>query len=208
MSALWESFVNTAPVRWYLVALRAAGRFIARAVYGHSQPENNPHHLWDIDVRGPDECWEWLAPVNDGGYGYFWDSQSQSVVLAHRRAWERANGTITGGASILHSCDNPACCNPAHLRCGNAKDNAQDVKDHGRDAAWYMPKNGGASHGMAKLTAADVESIRQMRASGAVYTRIGEAFGISYQQAHKICTGKSWVRYGPRSVVSKEATHE
>ena len=205
MNTLWDAFMNTTPVRWYLVPLHTAGRFIARVVYGHSRPANSPGHLWDVDVRGPDECWEWLAPVNGGGYGYFWDKQSQSVVLAHRRAWERENGPIPDGALILHSCDNRACCNPAHLRPGTTKDNAQDVKDRGRGGGWYRSKNSGQSHGMSKLSWDDVGRIRAMRAGGAIYYDIADAFGISYQQAQKICTGKSWVPHGPRSVVSKEA---
>lgn len=163
-------------------------------------------HLWDVDVRGPDDCWDWLAPVNNGGYGYFWDKSSKSVVLAHRRAWERVNGAIPHGASILHSCDNPACCNPAHLRCGDAKANAQDVKDRNRDGRWYESKNSGRSHPLAKLSQSDIGGILTMRVNGATYASIGERYGISFQQAQKICTGKSWVPNGPRSKVAKEVT--
>lgn len=160
-------------------------------------------HLWDVDVRGPDECWPWLAPVNNNGYGYFWDRQAKRVVLAHRRAWEMVNGEIPAGASILHSCDNPPCCNPAHLRAGTAKDNARDVIERGRDGAWARSKNVGQSHGMAKLTWDDVDRIRTMRNEGAIYQDIAAAFGISFQQAQKICTYKTWVMYGPRSKRAK-----
>lgn len=149
-------------------------------------------YLWDVDVRGPDDCWEWLAPRNNHGYGYLWDKGLQRVVLAHRRAWERVNGDIPKGALIRHSCDNPACCNPAHLSIGTAKDNAQDVKDHGRAASWYEPRNGGAEHPMARLTPSDVLSIKEMRVSGATYVAIGQRFNVSFQQAQKICVGRSW----------------
>ena len=160
-------------------------------------------HLWDVDVRGPDECWPWLAPVNTGGYGYFWDSQIQRTVLAHRRAWERVNGEIPEGALILHSCDNPPCCNPAHLRPGTTRANARDVLDRGRDAAWRRSKNVGEAHGMAKLSQEDVARIRAMREGGAIYYDIADTFGISYQQAQRICTYKSWVMNGPRSKTHK-----
>lgn len=33
---------------------------------------------------------------------------------------------------VLHSCDNPTCCNPKHLRLGSAQDNADDKKIRGR----------------------------------------------------------------------------
>ncbi len=32
----------------------------------------------------------------------------------------------------LHSCDNPACCNPKHLRLGSGQDNGDDKRERGR----------------------------------------------------------------------------
>ena len=154
---------------------------------------------WTVDVRGPSECWPWTGTTNRAGYGALWDPAQRRTVLAHRRAWELANGAIPYGAYILHSCDNPPCCNPAHLRPGTAKDNARDVVERGRDAGWLASKNVGQSHGMARLTADDVERIRAMRAAGAVYKDIGAAFGITFQHAQKVCAGKTWVEHGPRS---------
>lgn len=148
-------------------------------------------------------CWEWEGKRNGGGYGYFYDPQTKKIELAHRRAWEIENGPIPAGASILHSCDNPACCNPAHLRTGTAKENAQDTKDHGRAEPWYRSRNVGEAHPLARLTAQDVEGIKAMRAAGATYKAIGQRFGISLQQAQKICTGKTWVKHGPRSAVAR-----
>ena len=57
---------------------------------------------------------------------------------------------------------------------------------------------------MAKLSREDVARIRAMREGGAIYYDIADTFGISYQQAQKICTHKSWVMNGPRSKTSKE----
>lgn len=33
---------------------------------------------------------------------------------------------------VRHSCDNPPCCNPAHLLVGTAAQNAQDMAERGR----------------------------------------------------------------------------
>lgn len=41
---------------------------------------------------------------------------------------------------VLHSCDNPPCCNPAHLFLGTNADNTADRHAKGRDAR-------GAAHG-------------------------------------------------------------
>ena len=80
--------------------------------------------------RGPDDCWPWTAFVHLG-YGKF--GVAGRVVGAHRMAYLLANGSIPEGLFVLHApviCHNRACCNPAHLRVGTARDNYQDaIKD-------------------------------------------------------------------------------
>lgn len=75
-------------------------------------------------------CWPWLAsyfPASKGGgpYGRFVRSRLNSV-LAHRTAYELSKGQIAEGLIVRHTCDNPSCCNPAHLILGTHKDNAAD----------------------------------------------------------------------------------
>jgi hypothetical protein len=50
-----------------------------------------------------------------GGH-YRW-SENNRTILAHRRAWEEANGPIPEGWQwvIHHTCENPACVNVEHL---------------------------------------------------------------------------------------------
>lgn len=59
------------------------------------------------------------------------------------------------GKLVLHSCDNPPCVNPRHLRIGTAKDNADDRDSRGRRKA---PSR--EAHGYAKLTEEAVADIR------------------------------------------------
>ena len=66
------------------------------------------------------ECWEWSGELSERGYGRY------GRTLAHRYSFSLAHGGITPGAGILHSCDNPACVNPRHLREGTEQDNADD----------------------------------------------------------------------------------
>lgn len=83
-----------------------------------------------VDKRGPDDCWPWLASDDGHGYGAFWDGDR--VTKASRFAYALVHGPIPDGIDILHRCDNPPCCNPAHLFAGTAKDNIQDMLSKGR----------------------------------------------------------------------------
>lgn len=71
---------------------------------------------------GPDACWMWTAAVQTTGYGAFGlpstDGSPRRVVLAHRYAYELANGTIEEGAQLDHLCPNALCVNPDHLTLG------------------------------------------------------------------------------------------
>jgi hypothetical protein len=77
-----------------------------------------------IHVRGPEDCWEWTGAVNRDGYGrYNMDGRGH---MAHRLAWVAAGNELPPGMVLMHSCDNPPCCNPAHLSVGTSAENTAD----------------------------------------------------------------------------------
>ena len=83
-------------------------------------------------VEDPDECWEWIPKARHKfGYGIFMD-RPYGTKKAHRVAWELTNGEIPNGLMVLHTCDNPPCCNPNHLFLGTAQDNSLDMMSKGR----------------------------------------------------------------------------
>jgi hypothetical protein len=56
----------------------------------------------------------------------------------HRVAWEDANGQeVPAGLFVRHTCDNPPCCNPAHLLIGTPADNVRDAVERGRVARGF-----------------------------------------------------------------------
>jgi hypothetical protein len=86
-----------------------------------------------VDVRGPGECWEWKGYRDKRGYGRF--GINRRVVLAHRFALELSEGLpLEAGECSCHHCDNPPCCNPAHLFRGTHAENMHDCKAKGRMA--------------------------------------------------------------------------
>lgn len=76
--------------------------------------------------RGADnECWPWLRGTDDKGYGRTY--VDGRCCGAHRIFLCIAKGEPPIGLPFaLHSCDNPSCCNPSHLRWGNHTENMHD----------------------------------------------------------------------------------
>ncbi|NJL70387.1 MAG: HNH endonuclease [Candidatus Competibacteraceae bacterium] len=85
-----------------------------------------------IEVKEPDECWPWTRGKNGQGYGVLYYPGDTAPYLAHRAAYEKVYGSISAGLCVMHSCDNPSCCNPKHLLLGTHADNMLDKKRKGR----------------------------------------------------------------------------
>lgn len=77
------------------------------------------------------DCWIWQGGKTNIGYGLIRDGKKMRTV--HRVSYEEHNQIkIPSGMSILHSCDNTLCANPAHLRVGTHQQNMQDMFARGR----------------------------------------------------------------------------
>lgn len=84
-----------------------------------------------VDQPDPEGCWEWQASTRKNGYGQIWFGDT--LLSAHRVAYEAHNGPLPAGYVLRHTCDNPRCCNPAHLLAGTQEANLRDMKVRGRD---------------------------------------------------------------------------
>jgi hypothetical protein len=85
------------------------------------------NRFWEkVDMQGPDDCWEWTASTDRDGYGKF---KAGKMYQAHRIAYYLATNEDPGDLCVRHTCDNPPCCNPAHLRLGTNDDNAHDREE-------------------------------------------------------------------------------
>lgn len=151
--------------------------------------------LWGrIDQRGPGECWEWTGNRSVRGYGQL--RVDGRTVRAHRLAYELTHGPIPPGLMICHSCDNPPCCNPAHLWAGTARDNNHDMVAKGRHRRRADESNAkfarGEKHGSAKLTATDVRQIRQRVSDGERQAKIAREFGVGKDLIWQIKERRIW----------------
>ena len=141
-----------------------------------------------VDRRGPDECWPWKSGLNRNGYGSF-KLASYRTVTASRVAIIAHTGQEPFGMHVLHSCDNPPCCNPAHLSFGTNAQNHAEKLSRGR------ARNGnavGSQNGNSKLTEDDVAQIVELLRKGMDNTSIAERFPITHSMVSLIRLGKMW----------------
>lgn len=82
-------------------------------------------------MQSSERCVEFVGAKNRDGYGVLSRAVNGSR-LAHRAALAEALGRPLEGI-VLHSCDNPPCINPAHLREGTHADNIADAMSRGRN---------------------------------------------------------------------------
>lgn len=73
------------------------------------------------------------------GYGQL--NFNGAITKAHRLSYAAFVGPITGGLFVCHKCDNPKCCNPAHLFLGTQQDNVADMVAKGRSHKGRKFKN-------------------------------------------------------------------
>ncbi len=136
-----------------------------------------------------DSCWLWTGTVNEKGYGHI--VHHQKLWKAHRLAWFFKNGEIPNGLCVLHRCDNPPCCNPAHLFLGTLADNHADMMSKGRGSK--PPLNFGEGHNRGKLKEVDVREILRLHSeSGVSALAIAKRFSVHNASIYNIIKGKSW----------------
>lgn len=127
-----------------------------------------------VSVRGENECWPWIkARVTDGygtiAYGF------GKIYATHRLAYILAYGEIPKGMMILHSCDNPPCCNPRHLKLGTNVDNIKDMIKKGRGSVII-----------------DYEKAKAIRLDKRKQRIIAKEYGITQSMVSLIKSGKRW----------------
>lgn len=142
----------------------------------------DPAFFWANVERTP-TCWPWRKSKRSSGYGQCWFRQR--VWTASRVAYILTYGDIDPSLDVLHTCDNPACCNPTHLWLGKASDNMKDCVRKGRIAR-------GERHGNARLTAEQVKQIRKRAASGERHRVLAAEYGLHIKYIPEIVARKVW----------------
>jgi hypothetical protein len=143
---------------------------------GSSEAFLRENLLWSSD-----DCLLWPYRLNNKGYGLAVIGGKQKTaprwmcILAH--GWPVAPRTDSA-----HSCGNPACVNPNHLRWATRTENMADKVLHGTT-------NRGERNWRTRLTAEDVKAIR---AAPPDLAALMEKYGMSKHGLSKIRSGNRW----------------
>jgi len=154
--------------------------------------------FWDyVDSSGgPDACWPWLRGHRSSGYGAVNLRTGRGVPLrgfaASRVAWALANDrdpcSMDRTEHVLHRCDNPPCCNPAHLYLGTHSENMADMVAKGRQGR----RQRGEERPAHKLTEADVLAARAAYRAGDSTPVLAARYGVGQAAMYNAITGKTW----------------
>lgn len=121
--------------------------------------------------REPGDCWDWLGAKGEAGYGK--KTHESRDVLAHRWIWGQLFGPVPEGLVISHTCGNPGCVNPHHLRAITQAENCRQ----------------GAG---TTLIPADVLEIRRAPRNQASARHLGSRFGVSENLIRDIWGKRAW----------------
>lgn len=154
-------------------------RFCSLACFNKAKSTPPAERFWaKVDKNGPTPehrpelglCWLYTAGVMPNGYGHFWmDGRGHG---AHRVAFYLTHGYWPKNA--CHHCDNPPCCNPAHIFDGSDLDNMRDKIAKGR-----LRVPAGSDHYFAKFSEQAIRNIRYACRSGESRGSIAARYGVN-----------------------------
>lgn len=175
-------------VLWFMVVLEKPERDSKLVIEVHVAQTARTIEEWITfilqNINNVNDCWEYTNRQDKYRYGeIIVGGRTGKHKLVHRLMYKHFNGVIPEGKLVLHRCDNPPCCNPAHLFLGSHQDNIDDKVKKNR-----AYRSRGEKSGMHKLTTEQVKAIKEDSRSNKEMTII---YGVAKSTISMIRSGKS-----------------
>lgn len=169
--------------------------------------EKDIQRFWSkVDIKGANDCWPWKAKSRGvNGYGLLKHFSGANIIASRISCFLAHGAPPYSGARTLHSCDNPPCCNPQHLRWGTAKDNVEDAMKRKRHInpprchdvpAWEAKRKKAMPRGQAvwnqSLDETTVRKIWNLHFQKKNVSEIAILTGCKKHVVSDVCRGKSW----------------
>lgn len=152
---------------------------------GHPDRKVMERFVDKVDIKGDDECWEWLGGIDKDGYGKF--KINGKDIRAHRASWLIHDGEIPSGSFVLHNCDNPSCVNPKCLFLGTSKGNSFDREMKDREN-----HTSGERYINQTTTWEIVDNLRNDAMNGMTQKELVEKYKIIKQSVSRIINNEQW----------------
>ena len=131
-----------------------------------------------IEIDSVTGCWNYTAGLSASGYAYV--QVAGRPIPMHRLFCEHYHGPAPEGTEACHSCDNPKCQNPGHLRWDT---HSANLIDNSRT---------GPRHVSLKLSAEQIPDIRKRIESGERLDSIARDYGVTGGCIGKVKSRKNW----------------
>lgn len=110
---------------------------------------------------------------------------------AHQYVWIQLKGPVPSDMVVMHSCDNPLCCNIEHLSLGTQADNVGDRHRKGRTAS-------GENAALSKL---NWEIVKEVLSSKESDESLATKFGVGKAAIGKIRLRETWNNPPPHVIL-------
>ena len=143
--------------------------------------------LEQLPTVQPRDCLNYPYSKDELGYGLVGGYGAGRSLRAHILVYTAVYGMRP--PVVMHTCDNPSCVNPYHLKAGTKADNNKDRATKGRSAKTVPSRQ--------KLTAVDVEAIRARWQPGKPPRRnpngtvaLAQEYGVDPKVIHNVVHGR------------------
>ena len=146
--------------------------------------------FWYYVVKGePNECWEWLG-CKCQGYGRIKDNGDK--YFSHRFSYQLHHPLTKSihdiDLCVCHSCDNPGCVYPAHLRLDTRTNNNKERMEKNRGNRPVGERNP-----TCILNEKQVKEIRsEYQAGNITQVELAKEYGVKPTVIWEIVNRRSW----------------